>query len=94
MDRIVCAAIRFDFLVGERIVQVVVPGVRHYDKLMHRVIERMQISEDVVSEEQGFVDNHGTFHSREDALEIAYAANQVRANKCSPVHKLFSEDLY
>lgn len=96
MDRIVCAAIRFNILNEGVVEQLVVTGVRHYDTLMHKVLSRLDdyYWSCKTLEEQGFVDNRGNFLSREEALEVAYAAKQVRSNKCSPVHKLFSEDLY
>ena len=96
MDKIVCAAIRFEMLFGDRPEYYIIAGVRHYDKIMHEQIKAVDTFywSRKANEEQGFLDNHGKFLNREEALEVAYAAKQVRANKCTPVHKLFSEDLY
>lgn len=85
---IVCAALKLKN-------GLVLPSVRHYDMLNHHIIDALKNtgahkSGDVV---QGFVDNMGEFHTREDALVIAVKAGQVR-NKTQPFDKLFSEDLY
>lgn len=44
---------------------------------------------------QGFVDQYGTFYTREEALVIATKAGQLEGRtKTNPSHKLFSEDLW
>lgn len=89
--KIVCAANRYkDFYLL---------GARHYDPLMISQasfvgIEALRIyaGDDY---EQGFIDQYGTFHSRENAMKIAKAQNQVNTtdrNRCES--DLFSEDLY
>jgi 3'-phosphoadenosine 5'-phosphosulfate sulfotransferase (PAPS reductase)/FAD synthetase len=77
---------------------VIITGARHYDKVMRAQLNafsedsqvRMMNRGEVI---QGFIDNRGDFHDREDALVIALAANQIRF-KHQPEHELFSEDLY
>jgi hypothetical protein len=77
---------------------VIITGARHYDKVMHgqlkafsedselRLIRRGEVI-------QGFIDNRGDFHNREDALKIAILAGQIKY-KHSPENELFSEDIY
>lgn len=44
---------------------------------------------------QGFVDQYGTFYTREDALVVAQKAGQLEGRtKTCPIHKLFSEDVW
>ena len=77
---------------------VIITGARHYDNVMRTQLNafsedsqvRMMNRGEVI---QGFIDNRGDFHDREDALVIALAANQVRF-KHEPEYELFSEDLY
>lgn len=86
--RIVCAANRYG---GE----VIIAGVRHYDMIMHQAIAGIGLVNLPHGEEQGFLDNRGKFHSREDAYIIAKGADQIRHKTGNPnVPKLFSEDLY
>ena len=42
---------------------------------------------------QGFIDENGTFHTREQALKIAKANHQIKT-KHPPLDKLLSEDIY
>lgn len=44
--------------------------------------------------EQGFIDNFGKLHSREDALVIARKQNQVYRELDYETDKLYSEMLY
>ena len=48
------------------------------------------------SEVQGFVDQHGIFMDREEALQIAKKAGQLNVDRIKtwPDDELFSEDLY
>ena len=83
--RIVSAANRYNN-------RVVVCGARHFDMVMHSVLEAVP-SWRKIREEQGFIDNRGVFHTREEALVIAKAADQL-VGKHQPYSQLFSEDLY
>ena len=92
--RVVCAAIRAAD--GE-----VLLGIRHYSNDMHRVIEmRMDGARFLTrfDEDQGFVDQHGVFMSREEAYQVASAAGQiVYPGACGEGidgPKLYSEGLY
>jgi hypothetical protein len=92
--RIVCAAIRAPD--GE-----VLLGVRHYSADMHRQIECRRDGEKFAhrhDEDQGFVDQHGAFLTREEAYVVAQAAGQiVRPQACGEGlkgPKLYSEGLY
>ncbi|AYP28447.1 hypothetical protein HWB92_gp189 [Serratia phage vB_SmaA_3M] len=77
---------------------VIITGARHYDRVMHGQLKafsedselRMMSRGEVI---QGFIDNQGNFHNREEALVIAREAGQIRF-KHPPEHELFSEDLY
>lgn len=59
-------------------------GVRHYDKLMKA--PKIGI--------QGFVDNRGEFHTREEAYVIAFDAGQIIRRCGGDDGRLFSENLY
>ena len=92
--RVVCAAIRAAD--GS-----VLLGIRHYSRDMHEQIEtridgaKFKHRHD---EDQGFVDQHGVYVSREEAYQVAKAANQLyRPNACGEGldgMKLYSEGLY
>ena len=81
--RVVCAAIRIN--------GIIICGVRHYDKMMHKVLEL--IKQDGKAE-QGFVDQYGVFMDREEAYQVAQAAKQIIYEIPGPKGMLFSEHLY
>lgn len=92
--RVVCAAIRGKG--GELLL-----GIRHYSADMHRQIERRVDGSNFLhrlDDNQGFVDQHGVFMSREEAWKVAAAAGQiVRPEACGTGldgPKLYSEGLY
>ncbi len=93
--RIVCAAIRAAD--GQLLL-----GIRHYSADMHTQIARMGAGGTRFmhrhDEDQGFVDQHGVFLSREDAYQVALAAGQItRPHACGDGlngPKLYSEGLY
>lgn len=92
--RIVCAAIRAAD--GE-----VLLGIRHYSADMHRQIEQRRDGVKFTHRldgDQGFVDQHGVYLSREESYPIAFAAGQiVRPEACGEGldgSKLYSEGLY
>ncbi len=92
--RVVCAAIRAadgDLLLG----------IRHYSPDMRAQIESRQDGHKFRcrhDEDQGFVDQHGVWMSREEAYQVARAAGQiVRPEACGDGlygQKLYSEGLY
>lgn len=86
-NHIVCAAIRYPN-------GVIVCGARHYDRVMHTVLEQLDKTsgEYKAKGEQGFIDKYGTFHNRIDAKKIAAENGQVTDFICKDV--MYSEDLY
>ncbi len=94
--RIVCAANRFKLKTGGFII---VPGARHYSPDMSEVIDLIENQLDtrhVYDEDQGFIDQWGDYHTRQEALIIATHAGQINTvrEKGAPYDTLFSEDLY
>lgn len=89
--RIVAAANRY----GDFVVQ----GVRHFCVSMNAMIDLIGLDAlhhyagGADNEEQGFIDQYGTFHDRARAAEIAVAAGQVRASEIRG-GILFSEELH
>lgn len=72
--RVVCAAIR----ASEGSVLL---GIRHYSADMHAQIAARRDGEKFKhrhDEDQGFVDQHGVYMTREEAYQVALAAGQVR----------------
>lgn len=84
--RVVCAAIRNSS--GQ-----IICSARHFDALMH-----LQINEQIHGgwkfAEQGFIDQHGAFLSREEAWLVAEAAGQIIRRVGGDGVRLFSENLY
>lgn len=94
MRRIVCAAIRAAD--GE-----VILGIRHYSADMHRQLEQRADGMKFYrrhGDDQGFVDQHGKYLTREQAYLVAQAAGQiVRPEHCRDSNRgpqLYSEGLY
>ena len=92
--RVVCAAIRASD--GELLL-----GIRHYSRDMNQQLVKRQDKGKFClrgDEDQGFVDQHGVWMSREEAYQVALAAGQIRypeANgKGRNGPKLYSEGLY
>lgn len=98
-QRIVCAACRvkrtnnFTGLVDF----IVIPSVRHFDKLACAILDNFQCSQnysfDETSMEQGFVDNFGRFLTRKEANIIAKEKGQ-KLWTTGDDDTLYSEDLY
>ena len=92
--RVVCAAVR-----DAR--GCLVLSIRHYDRFMDSQIWRRTDGyrfKRRLDEDQGFVDQHGTFMSREEAYQVALAAGQIlypeRCGHGLDGPKLYSEGLY
>ena len=83
--RVVCAANRYPD-------GLVVCGPRHFDSVMHAQLRAAGGERSVA--EQGFVDQHGVFLTREEAMEIARAAGQIVRRCGGDSIRLFSENLY
>ena len=84
--RIVCSAIR----VNGRIIC----GVRHFDRIMQDTLALIPVANNSDVVEQGFVDQHGDFLTREEAHDIAAKAGQILHRCGGDKGKLYSENLY
>lgn len=86
--KIVCAAVQYGDLV--------IPGVRHYCPITRSLLDVFGLASlrAYGTETQGFVDQYGVFHDREEAFQIALEAGQIVEGKTEHPSKLFSEDLY
>lgn len=92
--RVVCAAIRAAD--GSLLL-----GIRHYSRDMHAQIDARRDGEKFKQrhdEDQGFVDQHGVYMSREEAFGVASEARQIfDIDACGRGLKgpqLYSEGLY
>lgn len=94
--RIVSAANKFELTDGG---YVVIAGVRHWDKVMREAVKPFLDLGLITSTrkhgcEQGFVDNKGNFHTREQAWVVAQKEGQIIRDADDYVGTLFSENLY
>ena len=72
-------------------------GVRHWDEHMHTqalCYRENGILPNDKDPEQGFLDNHGNFLNRRQALIVAKAANQIVKRVGGDEQELYSENLY
>ena len=74
-------------------------GVRHLCPLMRRSIENWKEAKSIEGNplprmDQGFVDQHGTFMDREEAMIVAVAACQIKRSIGYDSNELFSEHLH
>jgi hypothetical protein len=103
--RIVCAANEISFLDQQgQVCKIVVAGARHHDSVMNPVIRRLMGDdaelpgrENYLNSEQGFIDQHGRFYSRQAAWQIAQRQNQIArrvGGDETDGGTLFSENLY
>jgi len=86
--KVVCAAIR-------AVDGAVVLGIRHYSADMWDQINARKDGDKFLrrhGDDQGFVDQHSTYLTREEAQIVAAAAGQVPS--CAEPRQLYSEDLY
>lgn len=73
---------------------LIVPGVRHFSPDMRAVLHRIYGDRyHLRVKQQGFVDTHGNFLGREEALERANQTGQILRD-CGTTGELFSENLY
>lgn len=85
--RVVCAAIR------DKLGRIIT-GARHYDALMVAQIRRSVADQDSFrTAEQGFIDQHGNFLTREEAMVIALRWGQIIRDD-EGRQSLYSENLY
>lgn len=99
LNRIVCAANRAKG-------SPTILGPRHWDETMgrtyvmlkeHAVFDRLETFPETHEYEQGFLDKHGDFKTRQEAWHIAVAAGQIIRNCGGNEAKdgtLYSENLY
>jgi len=86
--RVVCAAIR-----SKR--GHILCGPRHYDSIMQQLLEfGVRNLADWAKAEDGFVDQHGKWMNRYEALTVARAAGQILHRCPGDERELFSENLY
>ena len=93
---IVCAALRHP------VTGLIVSGARHFDVGMTKTIHALQDT-DVAwcHAEQGFIDQHNVFYTREDAFAVAKTNNQIvkwvggqAQQQDDGTMRLYSENLY
>ena len=85
--RIVCAAVLYKD--GTLLV-----GPRHFDSVMCLQYQRFGIKDTESESQQGFLDQYGTFLTREEAYVVATEQNQIIRRCPGDNGKLFSENLY
>ena len=92
--RVVCAALR---AADGRLLL----GIRHYSADMHAQLARRDDRnrfQQLLDENQGFVDQHGVYMTREEAYRVAEAAGQIAYPEACGMGlngpKLYSEGLY
>lgn len=92
--RITCAANRYRGSSDDP--EVIILGVRHTDNFMRQQLHEVYGSPSNWPdlEEQGFVDQHGNFYSREEAYDIAHNAGQIIRRCGGDEGRLYSENLY
>jgi hypothetical protein len=86
--RVVCAAIR------RKDTGDVIIGARHYDRAMLDAIAARNEAMQWRSAEQGFIDQHCRFLTREEAWKIADANGQIFRDRDWITGSLHSEHLY
>ena len=93
LRRIVCAACWYCYADDYPDVKLVI-GPRHWDDTMRQQYkdQKMELPHHLFI--QGFIDNFGKLHSREDGLVIARKQNQVHRELDYDTDKLYSEMLY
>jgi len=88
--RIVCAAIRAQD-------GTVLVGIRHYSGDMHSQMMARNDGDKFAhrqGDDQGFVDQHGNYYTRCEAMKVAIEQGQLNDRKRDSFGRLFSEDLY
>jgi hypothetical protein len=86
---VVCAALAYK--------DILILGPRHFDATMHAQMANSRCAMMVKGGawEQGFIDQHGVFMDRKEALLVAQAAGQIGLYRPkNPGEWLCSEDLY
>lgn len=86
--RIVCAANQSD------IDGTLVLGVRHFDDFIRASIKALGRDHKQFYRNQGFIDQLGNYHTREEAHKIASANGQIIRRCGGDESTLYSENLY
>lgn len=104
LPRIVSAAMRVRYVddaVDNSEKCLVIASPRHYDAVCHATLNAAGVHPGhpadhiaVLDVRQGFVDQFGTFWTREEAYRIARAQNQLYRHTGASTQQLYSEDLY
>lgn len=84
---VVCAAIRNDR-------GIVICGPRHFDDIMRNQLSFLPEEDRKTFHDQGFVDQRGTYLTREEAREIAVRRCQIVQRVGGDEKRLYSENLY
>jgi hypothetical protein len=92
LRRIVCAANRY--VAKHMDYTCMFLGPRHWDDTMRAQYKQAECEIPHFMFEQGFIDNFGKWHTREEALVIARRMDQVVRELDYDTKKLFSEMLY
>lgn len=85
--RVVCAAVLY-------VDGVMLVGPRHFDATMRDQYRRLCIKVTEDQSVQGFLDQWGSFMTREEAHKVASEQGQIRHRCGGDDGKLFSENLY
>lgn len=72
---------------------LLVVGARHFDACMREQIKAMSRKHTEFTE-QGFIDQHCKFYTREEAFIVASENGQIKRRCGGDDGKLFSENLY
>lgn len=94
-QRIVTAAVKVILPCSGK--EIILTGVRHWDAIMANQAETHKEAKSIsrrVGEVQGFLDNFGTFLTKEDAWHVAVNAKQIIYKLEWLNGKLYSEMLY
>lgn len=88
LRRVVCAAIRSSK-------GAIICGARHYDRVMRALaFPNGKREGEWIEVQQGFIDQHCEFLSREEAWAIAKSAGQIKDLNIYSAGTLYSEDIY
>jgi len=88
---VVCAAVR------EPGSHLIFCGPRHFDATMHKQIQAAGMVGKSITFDQGFIDQHGVYMDREEAMNVALKARQFidfREGCGGDFRTLYSEGLY
>lgn len=86
--RVVCAANLYED-------GLMLIGARHWDTQMHLQADRIGfVRKEHGAEQQGFIDQHGKFMTREEAWVVAWNAGQIIRRCGGDDRCLYSENLY